>query len=79
MDSTGLVLAALALGAFLGAAFMVVLFMSESRGKAAARVVAPTIPEGVEQVLETLDSAGIVLDPSNNVLELFEPADRPPG
>ncbi|QEO15301.1 two-component sensor histidine kinase [Agromyces intestinalis] len=68
MDSTGVVVAALAFGAFLGAAFMIVLHMAERRGNQAARVVAPTIPEGVEQMLEVLDSAGLVVDPSNNVL-----------
>jgi two-component system sensor histidine kinase SenX3 len=68
MESTWLVLAALAFGVFLGAGFMVVLHMAERRGSAAARVVAPTIPDGVDQVLEVLESAGIVVDPSNNVL-----------
>jgi len=68
MESTWLVLAALAFGVFLGAAFMVVLHMAERRGSAAARVVAPTVPDGVDQVLEVLESAGVVVDPSNNVL-----------
>ncbi|WP_350349292.1 ATP-binding protein [Agromyces sp. G08B096] len=68
MESTWLVLAALAFGVFLGAAFMIVLHVAERRGNAAARVVAPTIPDGVGQVLDVLESAGIVLDPSNNVL-----------
>ncbi|MFD5866348.1 sensor histidine kinase [Agromyces sp. NPDC127015] len=68
MDSTWAVLTALAFGLFLGAAFMVVLHMAERRGSSAAKVVAPTIPDGVDQVLEVLESAGIVLDPSNNVL-----------
>lgn len=68
MDSTWVVVAALALGLFLGAAFMAVLLMAERRGQSAARVAAPTVPEGVDQVLEVLDSAGVVLDPSNNVL-----------
>ncbi|MDR5698235.1 sensor histidine kinase [Agromyces aerolatus] len=68
MESTWLVLAALAFGVFLGAAFMVVLHMAERRGSAAARVVAPTVPDGVDQVLDVLESAGVVLDPSNNVL-----------
>lgn len=68
MDSTWVVVAALALGLFLGAAFMAVLHMAERRGQSAAKVVAPTVPEGIDQVLEVLDSAGVVLDPSNNVL-----------
>jgi len=68
MDSTWTVLTALAFGIFLGAAFMIVLHMAERRGSSAAKVVAPTIPDGVDQVLEVLESAGVVLDPSNNVL-----------
>ena len=68
MDSTWAVLTALAFGIFLGAAFMIVLHVAERRGSSAARVVAPTIPDGVDQVLEVLESAGVVLDPSNNVL-----------
>ena len=69
MDSMWLVLTALAFGIFLGAAFMIVLHMAERRGSSAARVVAPTIPDGIDQVLEVLESAGVVLDPSNNVLK----------
>lgn len=68
MDSTWLVLTALAFGLFLGAAFMIVLHMAERRGASAAKVVAPTIPDGVDQVLEVMEAAGVVLDPSNNVL-----------
>ncbi|WP_139416527.1 sensor histidine kinase [Agromyces laixinhei] len=68
MDSTWSVLTALALGIFLGAAFSVMLHVAERRGSSAAKVVAPTIPDGVDQVLEVLDSAGVVIDPSNNVL-----------
>jgi two-component system sensor histidine kinase SenX3 len=69
MDSMWLVLTALAFGIFLGAAFMIVLHMAERRGSSAARVVAPTIPDGIDQVLGVLESAGVVLDPSNNVLK----------
>ncbi len=69
MDSTWLVLTALAFGIALGAGFMIVLHLAERRGSSAARVVAPTIPDGIDQVLEVLESAGVVLDPSNNVLK----------
>ena len=69
MDSMWLVLTALAFGIFLGAAFMVVLHMAERRGSSAARVVAPIIPDGIDEMLEVLESAGVVLDPSNNVLK----------
>jgi two-component system sensor histidine kinase SenX3 len=69
MDSMWVVLTALAFGIFLGAAFMVVLHVAERRGSSAAKVVAPTIPDGIDHVLEVLESAGVVLDPSNNVLK----------
>jgi len=69
MDSMWVVLTALAFGIFLGAAFMIVLHVAERRGSSAAKVVAPTIPDGIDQVLEVLESAGVVLDPSNNVLK----------
>ena len=69
MDSMWVVLTALAFGIFLGAAFMIVLHVAERRGSSAAKVVAPSIPDGVDQVLEVLESAGVVLDPSNNVLK----------
>lgn len=68
MDSTWSVLAALAFGVLIGAGFTVVLHIAERRGQSAARVAAPTIPDGVDQVLDVLESAGVVLDPSNNVL-----------
>ncbi|MFE5671272.1 sensor histidine kinase [Agromyces sp. NPDC056523] len=68
MDTTWSVLAALTFGLLLGAGFTVVLHMAERRGQSAARVVSPTIPDGVDQVLDVLESAGVVLDPSNNVL-----------
>jgi two-component system sensor histidine kinase SenX3 len=32
-------------------------------------VVSPTVPDGVDQVLDALESAGVVLDPSNNVIK----------
>ena len=48
---------------------MIVLHMAERRGASAVEVVAPTIPDGVDQVLDVLESAGVVLDPSNNVLQ----------
>ncbi|BDZ55685.1 sensor histidine kinase [Agromyces marinus] len=68
MESTWSVLVALTFGILLGAGFTVMLHMAERRGQSAARVVAPTIPDGVDQVLDVLESAGVVLDPSNNVL-----------
>ncbi|BDZ63709.1 sensor histidine kinase [Agromyces mangrovi Wang et al. 2018] len=69
MESTWLVLAALAVGIVIGAAFVVVFLVAERRGSRAARVVNPTIPDGIDQMLDALETAGVVLDPSNNVLK----------
>ncbi|MWB97715.1 sensor histidine kinase [Agromyces seonyuensis] len=68
MQDAWVVLAALAIGAFLGAGFVVILIIARERGEQAQRVVNPVVPEGVDQVIAALDSAGIVLDPSNNVV-----------
>src|SRR6218665_3969627 len=68
MDSRWLVLVALVFGAAVGVIVVVVLRLAERRGRHAANVVMPQLPDGVNQVLDVLESAGIVLDPSNNVL-----------
>ncbi len=70
MDSTWLVLLALALGLAVGAGFVTLLHFAERRGTAAAHVVSPRIPDGIDQVLEALESAGVVLDPSHNVMKM---------
>lgn len=69
MDTVWLGAAALIFGVVLGAAITLMLVFSHHRGQAAAAVVAPSVPDGVEQVLDALESAGVVLDPSNNVLK----------
>ncbi|MFC6357021.1 sensor histidine kinase [Luethyella okanaganae] len=69
MDSTWLVLISLALGLAVGAGFVALLHVAERRGARAAEVVSPTIPDGIDQVLEALESAGVVLDPSHNVMK----------
>ena len=68
MDSTWLVLLSLALGLVVGAGFVWLLFSANSRSDRATEIVNPTVPDGVDQVLEALSTAGIVLDPSNNVV-----------
>lgn len=70
MDSTWLVLIALALGLAVGAGFVALLHIAERRGTTAAGVVSPRIPDGIDQVLEALESAGVVLDPSHNVMKV---------
>src|SRR6218665_168654 len=68
MDSRWLVLVALVFGAAVGVIVVVVLRLAERRGRHAANVVMPQLPDGVNQVLDVLESAGIVIAPSNNVL-----------
>lgn len=68
MDSTWLVLLSLALGLVVGAGFVWLLYSATSRSNRATEIVNPTVPDGVDQVLEALSTAGIVVDPSNNVV-----------
>ncbi|TFD48172.1 two-component sensor histidine kinase [Cryobacterium sp. TMT1-2-1] len=69
MESTWLVLLSLALGLAVGAGFVTLLHVAERHGRRAADVVNPAVPDGIDQVLDALESAGIVLDPSNNVIK----------
>ncbi|MBG6239154.1 two-component system sensor histidine kinase SenX3 [Mycetocola sp. CAN_C7] len=69
MDSTWLVLVSLVLGLLIGAGFVVAVFAAARRGERVAKVVTPSVPDGVSQVLDALDSAGIVVDPSGNVVK----------
>jgi two-component system sensor histidine kinase SenX3 len=74
MESTGLVLLALALGLTVGAGFMTLLHVAERHGRRAAEVVNPAVPDGIDQVLDALESAGAVVDPSNNVIKASQAA-----
>ncbi|MGO4593058.1 sensor histidine kinase [Leifsonia sp. 2TAF2] len=69
MDSTWLVLLSLGLGLAVGAGFVWILHIAARRGDHARQVVSPAVPDGVDQVLDALESAGVVLDPSNNVIK----------
>jgi two-component system sensor histidine kinase SenX3 len=69
MESHWLVLVSLALGLAIGAGLMYLFHYAAQRGRRVAEVVAPTVPDGVSQVLDVLESAGIVLDPSGNVVK----------
>jgi two-component system sensor histidine kinase SenX3 len=69
MDSTWLVLLSLALGLVVGAGFVAILYVAARRGEHAAQVASPAVPDGVDQVVDALESAAIVLDPSNNVIK----------
>jgi two-component system sensor histidine kinase SenX3 len=69
MDSPGLVLAALFLGVAIGAGVLAIFLRSHGRGQRAVAAVSPQVPDGVDQVIDALESAGVVLDPSNNVIK----------
>lgn len=69
MDPTWLVLASIAFGIVLGAGVVLIVTIAARRGRRAADVVSPSVPDGVDQVIDALESGGIVLDPSNNVIK----------
>ena len=69
MDSAWLVLLSLGLGLVVGAGFVWILHIAARRGDHAAQVVSPAVPDGVDQVLDAMESVGVVLDPSNNVIK----------
>ncbi|WP_202563766.1 cell wall metabolism sensor histidine kinase WalK [Agreia sp. COWG] len=68
MESGWLVLLSVAFGLVVGAGFVILTHAAERRGNNAVDVVNPAVPDGVEEVINALDSAGIVIDPSNNVV-----------
>ena len=69
MDSAWLVPLSLAFGVALGIGLTAVIVWAARRGHRAAIVTSQSIPDGIDQVIEVLDSVGVVLDPSNNVLK----------
>jgi len=64
-----LVLVSLALGLAVGSGFTWLMHHASLRGQRAAEVITPAVPDGVDEVIDALESAGIVLDPSNNVMK----------
>ncbi|HWH97607.1 MAG TPA: ATP-binding protein [Pseudolysinimonas sp.] len=69
MDQAWLVPVAIAIGFVLGAGTAFAIVRAHRRGQRAVAVVTPTVPEGANEVIDSLESAGIVLDPSNKVLK----------
>jgi two-component system sensor histidine kinase SenX3 len=59
----------LALGLGVGAGFVTLLHAAAQQGRHAADVANPAVPDGIDQVLDVLESGGVVLDPSNNVVK----------
>lgn len=60
--------AALAFGLVVGVGVSVAIMAAHRRGRSAVAVVTPVVPDGVEEVIDSLESAGVVIDSSNNVL-----------
>jgi two-component system, OmpR family, sensor histidine kinase SenX3 len=69
MDPAWLVPLSLAFGIIVGVGSMLVIYLSARRGRQAHDVVTSAVPDGVDQVIDALESAGVVLDPSNNVIK----------
>jgi two-component system, OmpR family, sensor histidine kinase SenX3 len=69
MDPTTLVPLALVFGLLVGAGVVVLVVVAARRGQEAAEVINTAVPDGVDQVLDTLESAGVVIDPSNTVVK----------
>ena len=69
MDSAWLVPLSLAFGVFVGAGMVTIIVLAARRGQMAVDVVSSAVPDGVDQVLDALESAGVVLDHSNNVVK----------
>lgn len=69
MESAWLVPLSLAFGAIVGAGVVIVLMVSARRGQRAVEVASTAVPDGVDQVIEALESVAMVLDPSNNVVK----------
>ncbi|TPW75537.1 sensor histidine kinase [Schumannella soli] len=68
MDAAWLVPAALGFGVVIGVGSTVLLVLAARRGERAREVLTPRVPDGVDALIESLDSVGIVVDPSNNVV-----------
>lgn len=69
MDTAWLVPLALVVGAAAGAAIVGIIVASARRGQRAADVVSTEVPDGIDEVIDALESGGVVLDPSNNVVK----------
>ena len=69
MDPTWLVPVSLAFGFLLGAGLVSLMHFAALRGERAHGVMESGVPDGVDAVIDALESAGIVIDASNNVVK----------
>jgi len=70
MDSGWLVPLSLVFGVIVGAGMVAIVVAAAQRGQRAVDVVSSAVPDGVDQVIDALESAGVVVDPSNNVVKV---------
>jgi two-component system sensor histidine kinase SenX3 len=70
MDSEWLVPLSLVFGCIVGAGMVAIVVLAANRGQRAVDVVSSAVPDGVDAVIDALESAGVVLDPSNNVVKV---------
>lgn len=69
MESALLVPLSLLLGAILGGGAVAIVIAAARRGQRAAQVATSTVPDGVDQVIDALESAALVVDASNTVIK----------
>lgn len=69
MESALLVPLSLLLGAILGGGAVAIVIAAARRGQRAAQVATSAVPDGVDQVIDALESAAVVLDASNTVIK----------
>ncbi|CAN5160628.1 ATP-binding protein [soil metagenome] len=69
METAWLVPLSLAFGVVLGAAMVFIVVTATRQGQAAVDVASLGVPDGVDEVIDALESAGVVIDPSNNVVK----------
>ena len=69
MDTAWLVPLSLAFGVVVGAGVTLIVALAARSGRLAEEMARQVVPEGVDQVLDVLESAGVVLDASNNVIK----------
>ncbi|MFP7762073.1 sensor histidine kinase [Marisediminicola sp. LYQ134] len=69
MDPVWLVPASLIFGLVVGAGIVTLLHFAALRGERAHRVINSAVPDGVDAVIDTLESAAVVIDPSNIVVK----------
>jgi two-component system sensor histidine kinase SenX3 len=69
MDSATLVPLSLAFGVLVGAGVVIVIYAAARRGQHAVEVGNVGVPDGIDQVIDALESVGLVIDPSNTVVK----------